>query len=63
MALAEEHVKEETVKYFAEEIAQMEEKHRSELGSFAKKLVEMESTFAKHLASLKNALQIKIKEV
>lgn len=63
LALAEEHVKEETVKYFAEEIAQMEEKHRSELGSFAKKLVEMESTFSKHLTSLKNALQLKTKEV
>ncbi|XP_034248279.1 interaptin-like [Thrips palmi] len=63
LALAEEHIKEETVKYFAEEIAQMEEKHRGELGSFAKKLVEMESTFQKHLTSLKNALQLKAKEV
>lgn len=63
LASAEEQVKEETVKYFAEEISSLEEKHRSELGSFAKKIVEMENTFAKHLTALKNALQTKTQEV
>ncbi|KAK3908267.1 Centrosomal protein of 152 kDa [Frankliniella fusca] len=63
LASAEEHVKEETVKYFAEEISKMEDKHRGELGSFAKKLVEMESTFSKHLLALKNALLQKNQEV
>ncbi|XP_026276703.1 trichohyalin isoform X1 [Frankliniella occidentalis] len=63
LASAEEHVKEETVKYFAEEISKMEDKHRSELGSFAKRLVDMESTFSKHLSALKNALLQKSQEV
>lgn len=59
----EDQVKEETVRYFAEEIARMEDKHRNELGCFAKKMVEMESAFAKHLTTLKSALQLKSQEV